>query len=228
MSFSFSPDHLSISYANQQAHRAALADVDYLSQHGDGAWHVNDSTWAEYSCGINFSGLNKGLDEVVANLRSDSEVGLDIAGGSNGTAMLDLIHRGILNHAAVTNFEDRRSEATKCENRLDHISGNLLSPLTWQKIFEWQRDVSPGGLKLITHEPRNTLQWLKPELYSAAAHTLVGMLASGGALISQVPKSLSRRERNTLCRSLQQRADVVASSTSRKHSGYHQALLVKA
>ena len=217
-----------ISHANQTAHREAEHDIRYLSEHGDTAWHINNSSWAEYTARIDFPDLRKSLDSIIDDLNCESSVGLDIAGGKDGVAMLDLIQRGVLSRAAVTNFEDHRSDYVKKVPQLDHISGNLLSPLTWQKIFEWQHSVAPSGLKLITHEPRNTLQWLQPDLYSAAAHNLIDMLAGGGALLSQIPKSLSRRERNLVCRNLEQRPDVAATFTSNRHSGYRQALIVKA
>jgi hypothetical protein len=220
--------YVDLTYLLAAKQRAKLEDARYLAEHGDTAWHVNDSSWEDYSEGIYFPGIRLTLNEVVTNLDCESNVGLDIAGGTNGTAMLDLIHRGILNRAAVTSYEDLRQSTTVREDSLDLITGNLLSPDTWSKIIHWRKSATPTGLKLAIHEPRDTLQWEEPALYTSATHTIADNLAPGGVFISQVPTSLGQREVSKICRELEQRSDIELTTVSDKHNGYRQALVMKA
>lgn len=217
-----------LTYMLAAKQRARLEDTRYLAEYGDTAWHIDDSSWEEYSGGVYFPGLQMMLDEVVANLDCRSSVGIDIAGGTTGRAMRDLLDRGTLNRAAVTTYETPAPDILQKAQNIDFISGNLLHPQTWSKIILWRRQSAVAGLKLAIHEPRNSLQWESPEVYAQATHTLIDNLAPGGIFVSQIPSSLSARELTSICRSTEKLAGVQITSISRENDGYRQALVMKA
>jgi hypothetical protein len=208
--------------------RAAIEDARYLAEHGDSDWKIDNSSWQDYARDVYFPSLKLSLDEIVADLESPSSVGLDIAGGTNGKAMIDLLHRGILSSAAYTSLEDRRSPDTLREPNLHLITGNLLLDKTWSDILRWRSDAAPEGLKLITHEPRDTLQWEHPDLYIMAAHTLLKNTAPDGALVSQIPESLRGRELARVCREIARLPGVIETAVSDQQGRYPQVLAKKA
>jgi len=175
--------------------------------HGD-QWDVNDSSFARYAHRVEFIYPSCTLPELVVQQHRDGDVGIDIAGGTNGRALRDLLDSGILSRALVTNFEDRRSEEVKADTRLDHIDGSLLLPATWSRIINWQRTNAPAGLGLVLHRPCGGLQGLPTEHYRRAADQLIDMLRPGGLLFAQVPAVIARRSLKEDIMRIQNRPDV--------------------
>jgi hypothetical protein len=218
-----------LTYMIAARERARLEDARYLAEHGDSAWKINDSSWEDYSADVYFPGLGMALDTIVERLDCQSSVGLDIAGGTNGRAMLDLIHRGILSRAAVTNYEDLRSDDSRSEPRLDHLAGDLREFATWKNIVTWRRQIAAPGLKLVIHVPRDALQWEEPSAYRRASELLVDNLAVGGLLDSQIPARLSQAAVTKLLRTTEARHDVMATDVSNPTAdGTRHALILSA
>ena len=158
---------------------------------GDQTWIVNNSPLDEYCRDAPFADYAAGLEGLLrehVGLHPDN-VGMDLAGGSQGRAARDLLDLGILGRALVTNYQDRRSEEALAETRLDHITGDLTKPQTWGEIINWQRSQAPEGLALIMHRPVGALAALPTQTYVGAARTLLNMLRPGGLLFAQVPRA---------------------------------------
>ncbi|HEX5455961.1 MAG TPA: hypothetical protein VFW77_01205 [Candidatus Saccharimonadales bacterium] len=175
-----------------------LAEVDPIarlldmSEKGD-EWHVDDSSLEEYSV---LAGLpedfSTGLGGMI--LRSigngSGNVGIDIAGGTNGAALQQLLKPGTLEKALVTNYTDARSDETKAVVGLDHIEGDLCDRATWEEIDGWIDENAPGGLSLVMHRPAGTLQDLPAPFYAGAFRFLLERTRPGGLHFLQIPEPL--------------------------------------
>jgi hypothetical protein len=157
---------------------------------GDRSWGINDTPFRQYTADAVFPHYPGGLEDIIQERigYSDTNVGLDLAGGSQGRALRDLIKDGILTKGLVTNLEDLRTHNTKSDTRLNHIAGDLAIRQTWEDIIDWQAVHAPDGLSLIMHRPMGGLQHFSQSTYRRAAHTLVDMLRPGGIFFTQVPR----------------------------------------
>jgi hypothetical protein len=185
-----------------------MADLEYVRAFGDRSWHVNDSGWAENGASMRFSGIDGTLDQIVRKTCTDTDVGMDVAGGTNAVALRELLDSGVIKEAVVTNYEDRRSDEVRADKRLHQITGDLLVQETWNNIVGVQRELAPDGLGLELHRPVNILQSLPPTLYHRRVSQLLDMLRPGGVQFSQVPSSLNRHARRAICNDIRDRKDV--------------------
>jgi hypothetical protein len=165
-----------------------------LEELEEGKWSTTDSSIDDYSARANFLGRSDGLVEIIRRQLGDADdnVGLDIAAGANGRALRDLLDSGILRKALITNFADKRSDEVKHNDRLYHITGNLVLPQTWHEILDWQETFAPDGLSLIMHRPVGALQDLPNATYRGALHLLLDRTRLGGLLFTQIPRPLVR------------------------------------
>ncbi len=173
--------------ANQYA---ASADMS----HPDGVWNVDNSGIADYSEKANFFGKPEGLLQIIGECtgRRD-DVGLDVAGGTNGVAIGELVMAGFLREGAVTNFTSLPSAEVRAERAragVTHLAGSLLDVHTWRTMQAWQEKVAPQGLAVIMHRPYGALQTLSPEFYMGAVHWALNRLRPGGVLFTQIPQIL--------------------------------------
>lgn len=166
---------------------------------GSEGWGFNNSNFDDYCASFGYRteyGLgvqeNEGLKDIIEKRigQDPDNIGLDIAGGSDGVAIRDLIAEGIINAGLVTNLFDLRTEETKADDKLHHISGDIVSKETWEKIMEWKRSQAPNGFALIMHRPMGALQAYPAPFYVGAANFLLDMLRPGGVFFTQVPDSL--------------------------------------
>jgi len=173
---------------------ARLDDRDFahLARFGDTDWLVNDSSLQDYGRGVHFPAIPLALETIVKNeIGVDKgNVGLDLAAGSNGLALQDLLRSGVLNRAIMTNYEDRRIPATHKITGLDHVEGDLMDPGVWQQIITLQEQHAPEGLALVMHRPSSALQNLSPAIYRGASHLLLNIMRSGGFSSRRFPTRL--------------------------------------
>lgn len=189
----------SLAFLNSVAQLAGQAESFGLSEHSTEGWGFNTSTFDDYcssfgkrtNYGIGFE-ETEGLREIVERQlgKSSANIGLDIAGGSQGTAIRSLVAEGIIGTGLVTNLFDTRTEETKADPSLHHISGDIVSRDTWIKIIEWKNEHTPEGFSLIVHRPVGALQGYPEPFYAGAAYLLIDMLSPGGVFFTQVPRSL--------------------------------------
>jgi hypothetical protein len=163
-----------------------------MSEKGD-EWDVDDSSLEEYSV---LAGLPENFENGLGGLilrsigRGNGNVGIDIAGGTNGKALQELLSLGILDKALVTNYADARSDETKAIEELDHQDGDIYDMETWLGIAKWIEDNAPDGLALVMHRPVGTLQDLPKEFYEGAFDFLFKRTRSGGVHFLQIPEPL--------------------------------------
>ncbi|HRV75853.1 MAG: hypothetical protein H6799_02410 [Candidatus Nomurabacteria bacterium] len=167
-------------------------EAEFLDECGDGEWTVNDSGLSSYFFNVHFPGLGRGPGVVTKIIGKDtSNTAMDLAGGSNGAALQDLIDIGAIGKGLLTNYEDRRCPASRYNPLVDHIAGNLVHRDTWQKIIEWASLNTNGGFDLILHRPVGGLQYLPTRFYSGAAQVIVDLLKPGGVAFLQIPYLLA-------------------------------------
>jgi hypothetical protein len=160
-------------------------------------WGTNNSDFEAYCVDLALPNHPEGLQGIVERHvgRHEHNVGLDLAGGSDGVALQDLLNDGILGTAILTNYYDLRTDSAKQEQRLHHVAGDLAERDTWEEILVHQRHYAPDGLALIMHRPVGGLQNFAPDIYREAAHLLLDIARPGGVVLYQVPTSLTRRGR---------------------------------
>ncbi len=167
-------------------------EAEFLDECGDGEWTVNDSGLSSYFFNVQFPGYSRGPSAVTERIgKHSTNIAMDLAGGSNGAALQDLISIGAIGRGLLTNFEDRRCPATRDNPLLDHIAGNLTHQDTWERIIEWANTNTRGGFDLILHRPVGGLQYLPTKFYSGCAQLLVDLLKPGGVMFCQVPYILA-------------------------------------
>lgn len=187
----------SLAFLNSVAHLEGQAEAFGLSEHGTEGWGFNNASFDDY-CGsfgqrtAEIGEPREGLREIVERQlgKDPANIGLDVAGGSQGTAIRSLIAEGILGTGLVTNLFDTRTEETKANRDLHHIDGDIVSRETWMKIIEWRKKHAPEGFALIMHRPIGALQGYPEPFYAGATYLLLDMLRPGGVFFTQVPHSL--------------------------------------
>jgi hypothetical protein len=128
---------------------------------------------------------------ILREIGTDSDnVGIDIAGGTNGRALQQLLEHGILGKALVTNYTDTRTDETKDVEGLDHRGGDLFDRTTWEEIDGWIDENAPDGLSLVMHRPAGTLQDLPAPFYAGAFRFLLERTRPGGLHFLQIPEPL--------------------------------------
>lgn len=170
----------------------------HIALYGD-AWNVNNSDFAEYSNGTWFPehrGQYLNLWQVFAEYIEPSldNVAIDIAGGTNGVAIQQLIEKQFVGRGLVTNLKDQRSPEALANSALSHVAGNILEPETWQQIVDWAMANAPDGVDIIIHRPKGGLQSMSRKFYKKAAMQLLDMLKPGGIFYAQVPDGLIHEE----------------------------------
>jgi hypothetical protein len=175
-----------------------LAEVDPIarlldmSEKGD-EWHVDDSSLEEYSV---LAGLPEDFQAGLGGMilreigTEPGNVGIDIAGGTNGRALQQLLEHGILERALVTNYTDARTDETKVVEGLYHRDGDLCDRATWEEIDGWIDENAPDGLSLVMHRPAGTLQDLPAPFYAGAFRFLLERTRPGGVHFLQIPEPL--------------------------------------
>jgi len=177
-------------------------------------WGTNNSDFEAYCVDLALPDYPQGFAGIVEEAigKNPNNVGMDLAGGSDGIALQDLLRDGILGTAIVTNYEDRRTSETKQNKRLLHIAGDLVKRSTWEDIIYSQKKHAPDGLALVMHRPVGGLQNLRPAIYRNAAHLLLDMTRSGGVLFLQIPDALiawtAKLELDIICASIESRDDI--------------------
>lgn len=163
-----------------------------LARRGDLCWGVNNSSFSDYAAEVEFMNYPGGLRQILERHigYSEDNTGLDLAGGSNGRALSDLIDDGILGKGLVTNLSDLQDIFPLADAAIDHVSGDLATEQVWHEIAAWQQTHAPDGINLIMHRPHAGLQDQPAKVYIRAAHQLLDMLCPGGILFSQVPYPL--------------------------------------
>lgn len=214
-----------LSFLNSVAHYQGLAEeldgdaVDLCSE----GWGFDDSKFSDYCASFGhvtdyeteFEG--KDLKEIIERqIGCDPQnIGLDIAGGTNGTALRDLIAEGAIGTGLVTNLFDLRTDEVRADQSLHHVNGDIVSPGTWRKIIEWKKNYAPEGFAFIMHRPVGALQTYPPAFYVGATYKLLDMLKPAGVLFTQVPDSLIpssiHRENvglHIVCEAIRARSDI--------------------
>lgn len=196
-----------MSAGNHSADLAFLDSVAHLEGHAESfgpsieKWGFNNPTFDDYcgSFGERTASIGEprdGLREIVERQigHSPKNIGLDVAGGSQGTAIRSLVAEGIIGTGLVTNLFDTRTEETKEDLSLHHVDGDIVSKETWIKIIEWKKEHAPEGFALIMHRPIGPLQGYPETFYAGAANLLLDMLRPGGVFYTQVPGCLRPNE----------------------------------
>ncbi len=174
-------------------------------------WTINNSSIYKYSNAV-FPGYPRGLMDIIRKHvgYADDNVGIDLAGGSRGIAICDLIYMGHLAKGLVTNYNDFRPESVRAAAKFDHQEGELLSHVAWQGLITWQQQQAPNGLALVMHRPAGGLQGQPVSVYRGAAHVLLDLIRPGGVFYSQIPAPIlgGREGWSTLYRELRRHSDV--------------------
>ncbi|HUY85295.1 MAG TPA: hypothetical protein VMU97_02150 [Candidatus Dormibacteraeota bacterium] len=183
----------------------------------DRLWGTNDSALDHYCDNVDLLNHSEGVAAIIQQQLAGTEgnAGIDIAGGTNGVALQNLLSMGLLEKALVTNYEDRRSLATRLRlgwfGPLKHVKGHILDTRTWSQIADWQQQVAPEGVALVMHRPDGGMQYLPPDFYKGAVHRLLDMIRPEGVMFAQVPHGLRDRHFSSLggiCKSVATRPDV--------------------
>ena len=208
----------------------------------DDNWFTNNSPASHYFDRVKLPDHSQGVLDLVWGQIGYDNVGIDLAGGSNGRAITDLSRSDIVVRGLLTNYRDNRDMFfdNRSEGRIDHIEGDLIRPGTWQRIIEWQRTNAPNGAGIVMWRPDSAMQHLPPSFYQGAAHQVLDMIRPGGVFFTQVPVSLrpewptthdkdtATQELGKLCTSISDREDVaevlVSEQLDRKE---HCALIIK-
>jgi hypothetical protein len=135
-------------------------------------------------------------EKIISGMATFSTcAALDIAGGSNGDALKELLSVGVIDKGLVTNYLDKREDDTRAIANLDHVDGDILSRDSWHDIEKWQTKEAPEGFGLVLHSPARALQSLTPVFfYQGAVHWLLDRTRSGGILFSKIPEALSNSD----------------------------------
>jgi hypothetical protein len=176
------------------------------------SWPVNNSGLAEYFDPVKLDGHHEGVLAVIERQIGGTEgnAGVDMAGGTNGVALQELLRLGLIDKALVTNYRHRPNRRARRAG-VNYARGNLLKPKTWQGIIDWQEEEAPGGLALVMHRPDGGMQGLDPRFYEGAVNLLLDMIRPGGVMFTQIPQILRHRRASALepiCKGVIGRPDV--------------------
>ena len=187
-------------------------------------WGTNDSNFTDY-CEYAPLGTREIIESRLAGLASKAAI--DIAGGTNGMAIQQLLRDGLIDTGLVTNYRDLRDDALE-EMRMDHVDGDILRKETWLRILEWQRERAPDGFSLVLHRPVGGLQKLEPKIYKGALNLLLSRTRPSGALLTQIPDKLDHTEQGErLCSELAARTDIEAVYAPKYFQVRPMALILK-
>ena len=168
----------------------------------DDWWFTNDSTLADYFQVGTLPDHPEGVGSFIFNRIGHDNVGIDLAGGTNGVALRGLLRADVIHKGLFTNYQDHRgriherpnglvnNEHNLSQEGIDHIEGDIISPDTWQRIIDWQQQNAPDGAGVVLWRPDGALQNLPPSFYHGAAHVVLDMIRPGGVLFTQIPTSL--------------------------------------
>src|SRR5664279_757815 len=157
---------------------AALADLPNETRlenvPENDVWVENNATFANYCEQSGLNNIEKTIRHQLGRLGSGAA--LDIAGGSDGTALQDLLGDGTVEKALLTNYYDTRTSRARSIGALAHVAGDMLEADTWDQIEAWQTANAPEGFSLIMHRPFGALQHLPADIYQTATHELLDIL----------------------------------------------------
>jgi len=175
-------------------------------------WRVNNSSLEDYFGPVKLDGHPEGVLGIIQRQIGDTEgnAGIDIAGGTNGVALQELLKMGLLENALVTNYRNRPNWRAR-KAGIDYVRGNILLPKTWQKIIDWQEEQAPEGLALVMHRPDGGMQSLSTDFYEGVVHLLLDVVGPKGVMFTQVPQILRHRrpeELAAICEGVKTRPDV--------------------
>lgn len=151
-------------------------------------WTIDDSPFENYVSMVNFdSGSAK--ECIVRELVNDANnAAIDLAGGSNGRAIVDLIDSGLIKQGLYTNFVDQR-DTEQTNPNVHFLPGDLLSDQTWEEIRIAGKRIAPKGFKLALHRPFGALQDLESDDYIGGVKRVLDVLQPEGVFYTQVPGS---------------------------------------
>lgn len=155
-------------------------------------WGINNSSLGDYSWSIFGEDDQDRLAEFIgATIGDGDHTAIDIAGGTDGRAMQEMLDLGLVRTGLVTNLLDRRNQEARDFPGLHHVAGDIVLRATWEAIDSWCDEYAPDGVSVILHRPVGGIQHLDPCFYELAAHKLLDMLCPGGVMVAQVPNILA-------------------------------------
>lgn len=151
-------------------------------------WTIDDSTFDSYVSMVYFreGSAHECINRALSN--NPDAVALDIAGGSNGRAIRDLIEVGTIKRGVYTRLMDNRT----CEQNDDSVKffpGDLLKEQTWVDLSAIQHEYAPSGFNLVLHRPYGGLQDLAVNQYIDSIQKILDMMCSKGIFYVQIPGS---------------------------------------
>jgi len=164
------------------SYRATKADF----KREDRGWLVDDSHLSRFFDGVK---LRNGTPlEVMAQCigRDPNNVGIDIAGGTNGVAMRDLVATGLVGKGLYTHFLDDRNPRLSNPN-VDLVTGDLATAQPWLSIRDWQQRNAPQGFAVALHAPGLGFEKWAPDTHLTALAMLLPMMQPGAVIFTQVP-----------------------------------------
>jgi hypothetical protein len=212
--------------------------VEDKSAFADCYWDVDNSTIQDYGERADYSRYHPlGLYGIIADCvgQDDQNVGLDVAGGSSGQALRELVAAGIIGRGLFTHFR-QHDGSRSIDSSLTCINGDLRDEKTWLDMFNWKRAFAPGGFAITMHRPVGGVQNLPPRVYQGAVHLLLDMTRPGGLLFTQIPRRLYGQEEHAqgtvkdyrvtkelsaVCQGLRQRLGHDAVLLSRRSANQH-------
>jgi hypothetical protein len=194
-------------------------------EEGDIRWDYNDTPFEYYGVNRTHGEASLYAHKVYEHLLVNPgvKIALDIAGGSNGRAIRDLINLGLVNSGLVTNYEDRRNESTKKITELGHVAGDLIKQETWKKIQAWKDEFAPEGFSVIMCRPVGGLSYLPGAFYVGGLATLLDWLQPGGVGLFQIYPEAEHDG----CEMLRNRDDIAEVYRDKERRGQDVALIYK-
>ena len=209
-----------------------FANIEDVLHMETDTWNANDASFSDYGVMAARCGLFRvGLTTRIRLDRLSDNVALDIAGGTNGAALQELMHERRIDTGIVTNLLDKRSDQTRANSKLLHVDGDLIERETWQNMFSTVFEATNGvGLSLIMHRPCGTLQDFAPAVYAGSFALLLDWLRPGGVMFAQVPAALrdSPASLQDICQRIHERDDIEEVKTSKYIGFNYSALVIKA
>lgn len=141
--------------------------------------------------GISVEAFKDTIESTLEGHDLEERVGLDLAGGSQGLAILQLIQQGVIGKGLTVDHQVYKTRDMN-EPNAHLVSADLTTEDGWRAIFDWKDVHAPKGFPLILHRPGDALQSFPAESYTGFLELCLDLMASGGVLISQLPKGLMR------------------------------------
>ena len=159
---------------------------DYSTPEHKDIWAVDDSSFDSYVSMVYFKeGSALELIEQAIG-KSQGNTALDIAGGSNGRAIADMINEGYIGKGAFTNLTDKR-DLSKNKDNISFLPGDLTLEENWSSLKELQQTIAPNGFDIALHRPYGGLQDLAPSMYIGGISKILDLLRKRGILYAQIP-----------------------------------------